>query len=380
MPSSLLAWVLLFCPVLFILTRRAFPIATLGLATGCQMVLWTMVDSPFIAMSVVLYSAAKYGESRGVRAAVLSSVTLVGFTLWGWALGEAPGYAVFLVALFAAATLLGMNSAARLAYDHTVLANTQITEERRLSEQERALVEERNRIARELHDVVAHGLSVMVVQASAGRQVISHNPKQAEQALMQIETTGRAALGEMRQVLKAIRVDPDDSWRPARDLGAINDLIEEFTQTGLNVTLVDSLHDAGEVPTTIGLTSYRIIREALTNVLKHAGPQASVRVVHAGEALLSPSVTRTIIDRFKQTERHEPSPPSTIIELDRLTEREIDVFTHMAQGLSNGEIADALYVSEATIKTHVGHILNKLHLRDRVQAVVLAYKSGWIGR
>jgi len=106
----------------------------------------------------------------------------------------------------------------------------------------------------------------------------------------------------------------------------------------------------------------------------------AIRVVHAGKALLSPSVTRTIIDRFKNTKNPGRIEHHKAHRLEDLTERETDVFTQMAHGLSNGEIAEALFVSEATVKTHVGHILTKLDLRDRVQAVVLAYESGWIGQ
>ncbi len=101
---------------------------------------------------------------------------------------------------------------------------------------------------------------------------------------------------------------------------------------------------------------------------------ASVRVVAAGDALLSPSVTRRVIEQFAQTVPR-PAPPA---DLDRLTERERDVLLLMARGLTNAEIANELYLGETTVKTHVGRILMKLNLRDRVQAVVLAYESGLV--
>jgi len=109
-------------------------------------------------------------------------------------------------------------------------------------------------------------------------------------------------------------------------------------------------------------------------VLKDDSPEqliAAIRTVAAGEALLSPTITKRVIQRFARTPR--PAPPK---ELDDLSEREQEVFRLMAQGLSNGEIAGELYISETTVKTHVTHILQKLNLRDRVQAVVLAYRTG----
>ena len=109
-------------------------------------------------------------------------------------------------------------------------------------------------------------------------------------------------------------------------------------------------------------------------VLKDDSPEqliAAIRTVAAGDALLSPTVTRRVIERFAGMPR--PAPPP---ELEELSEREREVFRLMARGLSNAEIGQELFISETTVKTHVTHILSKLGLRDRVQAVVLAYQSG----
>src|SRR5207342_2542649 len=109
-------------------------------------------------------------------------------------------------------------------------------------------------------------------------------------------------------------------------------------------------------------------------VLKDDSPEqliAAIRTVAAGDALLSPAITKRVIQKFARTPR--PAPPK---ELEQLSEREREVFRLMARGLSNGEIAADLYISETTGKTHVTHILQKLGLRDRVQAVVLAHQTG----
>ena len=131
--------------------------------------------------------------------------------------------------------------------------------------------------------------------------------------------------------------------------------------------------------TTFGLDEY--IYEALSAgasgfVLKDDPPEqliAAVRTVAAGDALLSPAVTKRVIRQFARTPR--PDPPK---EMHDLTARERDILQLIAGGLSNAEIGETLYISETTVKTHVTHILQKLGLRDRVQAVVMAYQTGLI--
>jgi DNA-binding NarL/FixJ family response regulator len=109
-------------------------------------------------------------------------------------------------------------------------------------------------------------------------------------------------------------------------------------------------------------------------VLKDDPPEqliAALRTVAAGDALLSPAVTKSVIRKFAQLPR--PERPKAV---DELTARELDIFRLMAEGLSNGEISERLFIGDTTVKTHVTHILQKLGLRDRVQAVVLAYQTG----
>ena len=103
----------------------------------------------------------------------------------------------------------------------------------------------------------------------------------------------------------------------------------------------------------------------------------AIRAVHSGDAVVAPSTTRRLLDRFTPM-LPSPGGADRHPELDRLTDREREVLLLVAQGLSNGEIAQKLVLSEATVKTHVGRILTKLALRDRVQAVVLAYESGLV--
>jgi DNA-binding NarL/FixJ family response regulator len=109
-------------------------------------------------------------------------------------------------------------------------------------------------------------------------------------------------------------------------------------------------------------------------VLKDDPPEqllAAIQVVAGGDALLSPAVTKRVIERFTRFRQTAPPP-----QLDELTERELEVFRLIARGLSNAEIGRELYISDTTVKTHITHILQKLELRDRVQAIVLAHESG----
>jgi DNA-binding NarL/FixJ family response regulator len=129
--------------------------------------------------------------------------------------------------------------------------------------------------------------------------------------------------------------------------------------------------------TTFDLDEY--VYEALRSgasgfVLKDEPPEQlldAIRIVARGEALLSPTVTKRVIQKFSRLPHRTPPP-----QIDELTERELDVFRLIARGLSNAEIGEELYISETTVKTHITHILQKLDLRDRVQAVVLAYDTG----
>lgn len=114
-------------------------------------------------------------------------------------------------------------------------------------------------------------------------------------------------------------------------------------------------------------------------LLKDAPPEqliAAIRVVAQGDALLDPAVTRMLIERVVQ--RDARLDPNLQVALDGLTEREHEVLRHLARGLSNAEIAERLFLGEATVKTHVGRVLAKLGVRDRVQAVVAAYESGLV--
>ena len=186
-----------------------------------------------------------------------------------------------------------------------------------------------------------------------------------------IEVVAEASTG-LEAVEKTARFEPSialmDIRMPELDgLEATKRIVA--TDTGVRVLIL----------TTFDLDEY--VYEALRAgasgfVLKDDPPEqliAAVRIVAGGDALLSPAVTRRVIDQFARV-----PPPAPSGELDELTEREREVFRLVARGLSNAEIGQELYIGETTMKTHVTHVLQKLGLRDRVQAVVFAYEAGMV--
>ncbi|MFF4256717.1 sensor histidine kinase [Streptomyces sp. NPDC001663] len=158
------------------------------------------------------------------------------------------------------------------------------------AEMRRAVVEERARIAREVHDVVAHTLSVMVIQAGAADDVFTQQPEQARQALQAIETGARSALGELRLLLRAFRPDAEEEAaeqrEPGPSLARLDELADTVRATGMTV----HVHREGAtdgLPAAVDLAAYRIVQEALTNTLRHAvgADEVSVRVTVEGECV-----------------------------------------------------------------------------------------------
>ena len=173
----------------------------------------------------------------------------------------------------------------RLLAEELAQKNAELERERERSKR-LAMAEERARIAREVHDVLAHTVSVMVVQAEAAEELLDRDVARTRQRLVAIETTGRQALGEIRHLLGMLRNDGAPSERlPQPGLGQVEELVGQFRDAGLAVTLA-SEGESHDLPPGLDLCAYRIVQEALTNTLKHAGPTTvTVLIRHAEDAL-----------------------------------------------------------------------------------------------
>jgi len=185
------------------------------------------------------------------------------------------------LALFGIAAVFGDSNATRRANTRALELRAEALEQNQAIQAEQAVAEERLRIARQLHDVVAHALAVIAVQSGVGGHVIDTDPDEAKRVLDNINQASRETLDEMRRMLGVLR--GEDGARmdlaPAPGLADIDQVVRNVRDAGVEVT-VERTGDAAAVPAGVALTAFRIVQEALTNVLKHAGPaRAEVHLV-----------------------------------------------------------------------------------------------------
>jgi signal transduction histidine kinase len=277
-----------------LLVRRTFPAAALAVMTaGCLFALAVSsmpAAAGIVSVPILVYTLARWSGRTLARLAW--AVAVAGSVLGParWALRGASDLTVFMVSVVAcfavvsAAHVVGRKL--RESEDSASRQERSEAERARLleSEQEQraraASVDERNRIARELHDIVAHSLSVIVVQAEGGRALAARHPERAGEVLGTIAETGREALTETRRILGVLREgreSPGAEYGPQPGLADIADLVRRTSDRAELATF-------GVPPPlapAVGLTAYRVVQESLTNVLKHAGPEARARVVLA---------------------------------------------------------------------------------------------------
>jgi signal transduction histidine kinase len=190
--------------------------------------------------------------------------------------GAVTPYVVTIAAIVTASWALGFAAQQRERYVAGLVERAEQAERMAEREVELAARDERARIAREMHDVVAHGLSVIVVQADGARYAAAKDPDVAVGTLATIASTGRESLTEMRRLLGLLR-DGDTGVAPQPGLADVHHLVDEARAAGTRVE-ADLPDPAPDVPDGIGLAAYRIVQEALTNVRKHAGPDVTVRL------------------------------------------------------------------------------------------------------
>jgi signal transduction histidine kinase len=268
--------------------RRQAPlpvVGTVAVAAGVQAVFFDRSPQPstelWVAVLIALYSVAAHGQRRdALLGGALVAVSTLAIDVRHLTAGERrPSEVVGEWALFAGVWLLG-----RYLQGWRLRAGRQQARADRLEldreERARAAVaQERTRIARELHDIVAHAISVMVVQARGGRRMLTVDPQEAREALDAIESTGRQALVELRRLLGMLReLDEQPALAPQPSLRRLGELVEQVQEAGLPVQVAVE-GEAVELPPGVDLSAYRIVQEALTNTLKHAGPATAQVVV-----------------------------------------------------------------------------------------------------
>jgi signal transduction histidine kinase len=287
------AFVVLAFIVAPLLVRRIWPIPVFGwiLAANIPAFLWNrhLVAGP--ALVIALYTVATLRSRREALACAgvleLAAVTaLLLFAGHYWWFD-----AIFLSGMIAAALGLGLYFATRRAYLAELRDRADRLERERDQQAALAVAAERTRIAREMHDIVAHNLTVMITLSEAAIAASASSPERATDVMRSVSATGRRALADTRLLLGVLRQrsgqDTGDTLQPVPDLTQLDTLIEQVRSAGLDTTL--EIHgQAPDVPAGVQLTVYRLVQEALTNTLKHggAGARASVRLRYLPGELL----------------------------------------------------------------------------------------------
>ena len=282
---------------LVIALRRRVPERMLVLAAVVGVAQLALDVEPLpanFAMLVIAYTVAASGPRWASRFALIGGLCAAPLAQLRWPEKETStagnlALVVFLTVPFALAWVLGDSLRTRRAYFAQLEERAARLEKEREAQAKVAVAAERARIARELHDVVAHNVSVMVVQADGAAYVLDSAPDQARKALETISGTGRQALAEMRRLLGVLRTGEHKEggeYVPQPDVEQIDDLVEKCRGAGLPVDFKIE-GTPRPLPSGVELTAYRIVQEALTNTRKHGGPNtgASVRLVYFDDGL-----------------------------------------------------------------------------------------------
>ena len=271
---------------------------------------------------------------------------------------------------------------------------------------------------RQVHDITAHSLSAVSIQAAAAERLVDRDPAAAKKAIATARTTAKDALEEIRGMIGVLRAgDPAAETEPTAGTERLDDLAAYLRRAGVDVALDAGGYDRAAVPAFVDVALYGIAREAATNIVRHAGARsatmrlftgpsgacltveddgrgaaaetdghghdiaAAVRVVAAGDALIQPSVMRRLVETFVRT---RPAVGAGAAggggagAFSALTEREREILVLVARGMTNDEIGAELFISPATVKTHLARVMAKLGAHDRAQLVVRAYEGGLV--
>ncbi len=279
------AWAILLvgAQTLTLAWRRCNPVAVLvivGLAFGIERGFNYPQSWAYFGIAFALYTIGAELPVRTSR--VAAGLTILLSAVWttvGAVVYDIPVVVVLGVVLYLAFPwLVGVESRRREQRALDLEARAVRAEMAREYEATNAVSDERARIARELHDVVAHEMTVMTVQASAAERVVTSDPGAAVSAMRNVQEAGHRGLAEMRRMLGVLRENPESGLEPQPGLDGLDRLLQSVTDTGLSVTM--TVHgEARPLPAGVDLNAYRIIQESLTNSARHGGPGTVAEVI-----------------------------------------------------------------------------------------------------
>lgn len=283
-PGALSLALMTVCAGLLVLRRRR-PLPVLGLTSAlsvCEVVTGEPRAPVVMGAVIALYTVAAHTDRS--TAWRVGLITVVGLTAVAMLAGELPWYSqenLVITAWTGLAAAFGDAVRSRRAFWAAIRERADRAERTREEEARRRVAEERLRIARDLHDVVAHHIALVNVQAGVAAHVMDRRPDQAKEALAHVRAASRSALDELRATVGLLRQsgDPAAPTEPTAGLERLDELLGTFRSAGLPVTLVTpDPQAAGPLPSAVDLAAYRVVQEALTNVQKHAGPGAGAEI------------------------------------------------------------------------------------------------------
>ncbi|MEV4804392.1 sensor histidine kinase [Nonomuraea sp. NPDC049421] len=292
-----LGYVLLVVSGLVVAVRRRWPVPVF-VVTALASVIYYVLDFPdgpgWLALFLALYTLAAYGDGRrslviaGVGVAVLSAVWLVAA-----ADVEPPaaiGWVYFRIGASVMSVALGESVRSRQVIAAEAQRRAELAERTREEEARARVDAERLRIAREVHDTVAHAIAIINVQSGVTAHVLDRRPDVAREALRAIEQTSSRALREMRAILGVLRDDDEEGREPYPGLEQVGELVAKARAAGLDVEVQES-SPATPLPSAVGGAAYRIVQESITNVVRHVGPTRVTVVLDPGPEALEVRVT-----------------------------------------------------------------------------------------
>jgi signal transduction histidine kinase len=290
-----LGYVLLAVSGLVLVARRRWPVFVFVAAGLASLVYYTVgfSDGPgWIGLFAALYAVTAYGDGR--RSPVIAGAGIAVLAT-GWFIAAADiqpraaiGWVFFRVAASVMAAALGESARSRRAVTAQALERAREAERTREEEARSRVGAERLRIAREVHDTVAHAIAIINVQAGVTAYLLDRQPDRAREALVTIEQTSAQALHEMRTVLGVLR--DDDGRVPRPGLGQVDALAAIAREAGLDVAL-EVTPSTAPLPSAVDHAAYRILQESLTNVIRHAGPTRVTVALDYGTDVLEVRVT-----------------------------------------------------------------------------------------